>query len=72
MSATESFFKNYDDANVYAEVEDLLLSDQARNFVIEFGPDEAKIALNLGHTKFESLVKHGEPPRPASRPVRWM
>jgi hypothetical protein len=72
MSATDTIFEDYDDAEVYARIEESLLSDQARNFVVEFGQDEAKIAFNLGPTKFERLVKLDDPPRPASRPVRWM
>jgi hypothetical protein len=72
MSATNSIFEDFDDPNVYNKVEGLLLSERARNFVVEFGAHEAKIAFNLPATKFERLVKQNDPPRSADRPVRWM
>lgn len=72
MSATDNFFEDYDDEFVYERIEKWLLGPGAHNFVVEFGQDEAKIATDLDFTKFQRLVKHNDPSRPASRPVRWM
>lgn len=72
MSQTDSFFEDYDDADVYGKVQGWLQSPNARNFVVEFGQNEAKIARDLDSAKFEQLIKHEDPPKSATRPVRWM
>jgi hypothetical protein len=71
MSAT-NFFENYDDPIVYNAIQGQLCDADAQNFVVEFGADEAKIAFNLDTPKFEQLMKHDNPPREKTKPVRWM
>jgi hypothetical protein len=72
MSQTDSLFEDYDDARVYGKVRDWLLSPNARNFVVEFGHNEAKIACDLDSAKFDRLINHDDPPKSVDRPVRWM
>lgn len=72
MSQADGFFEDYDDVDVYGEIQGWLESPNARNFVVEFGHNEAKIACDLDSAKFERLIKHDDPPKSADRPVRWM
>lgn len=72
MPHTDGFFEDYDDADVYKNIQGWLQSPQARNFVVEFGRNEAKIACDLDSAKFERYIKQDEPPKSADRPVRWM
>jgi hypothetical protein len=72
MSQADCFFEDYDEAKIYGKVQDWLLSPQARNFVVEFGQNEAKIACDLDSAKFEKLISHDCPPKSPDRPVRWM
>jgi hypothetical protein len=72
VPSTESFFEDYDDADVYRDVQGWLQSPKARNFVVEFGQNEAKIARDLDSNQFERLIKLEERQKSSDRPVRWM
>lgn len=72
LPETGSFFKNYDDTDVYRDVQGWLQSPKARNFVVEFGQNEAQIARDLDSTQFERLIKPHERHELPDRPVRWM
>jgi len=72
MSPTDSLFEDFDNAGVYDKVRVWLESPNARNFVVEFGHDEAKIACDLDSATFDRLINHDDPPKSADRPVRWM
>ena len=66
-------FKNYDDPTVYQEVQKHLLDINTKNFAVEFGQNEARIALNLGPDAFGDLLSDNRPARDTKhRPVRWM
>ena len=64
-----TIFENYDDEKVYAKSEVKMLSEDTRNFVVEFGKDKADIAFNVEDTEMGALL---ESPRPEGLPVRWM
>jgi len=67
--ATADTFLDFDDADVYTKCLDLNLRDYTRNFVVQFGANEARIACDVSTEGVSNLLK--EPP--SSRlPVRWM
>jgi hypothetical protein len=72
MHGTDGLFKDYDHADIYRDVQGWLQSPKARNFVVEFGQNEAKIARDLDSTQFERLINHDQPQKSLDRPVRWM
>jgi hypothetical protein len=62
-------FENFDDESVYEKVQAAVRSQDARNFVVQFGAGQASIALDLGLEDFNSLlawVKNDD------EPIRWM
>jgi hypothetical protein len=62
-------FLDFDDADVYKDTLERILRDATRNFVIEFGADEARIAFNYSTEGVSDLLKT----KPSSKlPVRWM
>jgi hypothetical protein len=70
--AASDIFQDYDNQTVFDEIQKSALDPRARNFVVEFGPAQAKIAFDLNLEKFQQLVQHNDPPRDPLRPVRWM
>ncbi|TVY54071.1 hypothetical protein LCER1_G005000 [Lachnellula cervina] len=63
-------FEDYDNVAVYEKSEELALSASTKNFVVEFGLDEARIAFDLDEERFKSLL---HTPQPSDRrPVRWI
>jgi hypothetical protein len=65
-------FENFDEPVVYQSAQERLLDPKTRNFIVEFGADEAKIGFNLDSDTFERRIKYRDPPRAAETPVRWM
>jgi len=65
-------FRDYDDPKVYEEIQAGLLDPTARNFVVEFGQNQARIALNVDCDTFKELLEDSSLPRSNDRPVRWM
>ena len=66
---TPDTFLDYDKADVYKQTLDRNLLDSTNNFVVEFGADEARIALNVTTDGVSKLLKE----KPSSKlPVRWM
>ena len=64
-----AIFENYDDEKVYAKSEVTMLSEDTRNFVVEFGKDKADIVFNIEDEEMGALL---ESPRSEGLPVRWM
>ncbi|KAF8867211.1 hypothetical protein BDZ45DRAFT_710207 [Acephala macrosclerotiorum] len=62
-------FDNYDDAKVYEISQNRALLQQTRNFVVEFGRSQARIAFDIGAEHVQTLIDN---PPPADRPVRWI
>ena len=62
-------FADFDDKHTYEEGKLLALDPATRNFVVEFGKDEAQIAWDLRPDDVDSLLKAE---RSVERPVRWM
>jgi hypothetical protein len=62
-------FENFDTKATYDESLARVLDQKTRNFVIEFGRKEARIAFDLGAEDVKSLLLSASP---AERPVRWM
>lgn len=71
--ATEKveLFGDYDQQNIYDNAQQDTLDPNARNFVVEFGRNKARIGSNLDHVDFELLFEEKDANR-AERPVRWM
>jgi len=64
-----SVFTNYDDEKIHEESTTRALNASTENFVVEFGPDEAQIAFDLGDAELGEILRS---PQPQERPVRWM
>ncbi|KAH8783896.1 hypothetical protein BGZ57DRAFT_883933 [Hyaloscypha finlandica] len=67
--ATPDKFLDFDNVDVYKDALERNLRDATRNFVIEFGADEARIAFNYSTEGVSDLLKT----KPSSKlPVRWI
>ncbi|KAG9245642.1 hypothetical protein BJ878DRAFT_418765 [Calycina marina] len=62
-------FEDFDDQEVYNKSQLLALTDATRNFVIEFGKEEAHIAFNLDDGDVKALL---EKVPEVEKPVRWI
>lgn len=62
-------FLDFDDEAVYADSSNRALDESTRNFVVEFGTDEAQIAFDLNAEDIRTILNEE---RSAERPVRWM
>ena len=67
--AAGAAFDDLDNKAVYDQSLAKVLDESTRNFVVNFGQKEAKIAFNLGVDDLKALLKSGPPPE---SPVRWM
>jgi len=61
-------FRNFDEQEVYNEVCEGAKKTQANNFVVLFGPQHAKVAVDLGADDFKDLFNLSK----ADYPVRWI
>jgi hypothetical protein len=70
-SITEKYeeFADFDNKPIYDERKALALDPNTRNFVVEFGKHEARIAFNLEADGIGNLLKEE---RSIERPIRWM
>jgi len=64
------FFYDFDIADVYDTKLAQAKDENTRNFVVEFGKDEARIAMNLDTQDVQNLLSQTS--RQSSRPVRWL
>ena len=62
-------FEDFDDPYYYSHVQKELENPDARNFVVEFGPEHCRIASNLTLLHFEKLLSQKRDP---AHPIRWM
>ena len=62
-------FADFDDEQTYNDSQSRALLERTRNFVVQFGKEEAQIAFNLDADDVQTLL---ETPNPVERPVRWM
>lgn len=62
-------FRDFDLEDVYQSIQHQVMNDAAKNFVVEFGPDDAHVAVDLGKAEFDALLRSKEDPK---YPVRWM
>ncbi len=65
-------FNDYDDEEVFHSVQRDALNRNSRNFVLEFGRDEAQIAFDLEPLAFKGLLDEQTRQRELQYPVRWM
>lgn len=65
----KGMFADYDEAGVYERSKAQALVALTKNFVVEFGLGEARIAFDLDEDHFKRLL---DTPQPVERPVRWM
>jgi hypothetical protein len=63
-------FEDFDNADVYTRSKSRALKESTRNFVVEFGKDEAQIAFDMSVEDMQSLLNAPRETEP--RPVRWM
>jgi hypothetical protein len=68
-TAKPNDFVDLDDLDVYDGISAKVCNVATRNFVVEFGKDDAKIAYDLSPAFFGEVLKKE---RPLDRPVRWM
>ena len=63
-------FENFDNVDVYNRSQSRALRESTRNFVVEFGKDEAQIAFDMNVDHVQEML---DVPRGLERPpVRWM
>ena len=62
-------FKNFDDENVYNQSQDHALNHATKNFVVEFGKEQAHIAFNIDVNDVQTMLSTAHEPE---KPVRWM
>lgn len=61
---------DFDDETIYRGSMQGAEKQETRNFVVEFGKDEVRIALNMDVHGVRTLLKNHN--RPGARPVRWL
>jgi hypothetical protein len=66
---TTDKFSDFDNADVCNQSLDRNLRDSTRNFVVEFGAYEARIAFDVSTEDVSSLLETERSPK---LPVRWM
>jgi hypothetical protein len=64
-------FLDFDDVVVYKQAQEKVIDHKTRNFVVEFGQKNARIAFDIDHTEFEALLPSNHESRLAM-PIRWM
>lgn len=62
-------FRDFDNEQVFKSIQNQVMSETAKNFVVEFGADGARVAVDLGLAEFEELLDSRVDP---NYPVRWM
>lgn len=62
-------FADFDDEQTYNDSQSRALLERTRNFVVQFGKEEAQIAFDLDADDVQTLL---DTPSPVERPVRWM
>lgn len=67
--ARNAVFEDLDDKAIYDQSLARVLDQSTRNFVVDFGLNEAKIAFDVDAEEVGRLLKAG---LPKERPVRWM
>ena len=62
-------FTNFDDESVYNQSLELALNGATKNFVVEFGREQAHIAFNIDADDVQTLLSTAHE---VEKPVRWM
>lgn len=65
----DGHFADFDDVAIYNGSHARALDEATRNFVVEFGKDEARVAFDLNVADVQTLF---DTSREVPRPVRWM
>jgi len=68
-TSTLNHFVDLDDLEVYEGIATKVCNVTTKNFVVDFGKDDAKIAYDLSTQSFDEALKEE---RLAERPIRWM
>ena len=70
MEEKSGQFEDFDNVDVYNRSKARALRESTRNFVVEFGKDEAQIAFDMSADHIRAML---DVPRETERPpVRWM
>jgi hypothetical protein len=70
VGAEEFQFSDFDDPVVFEETRINAAAETCKNFVMEFGPQRARIARDLEKEEFAYLFNNDQ--RAADHPIRWM
>lgn len=62
-------FHNYDDPVVFEDAKKKVIDNHTQNFVVDFGKEEAQVAVDVTVETVRKLLEGNVPP---SRPSRWM
>ncbi|TAQ89005.1 hypothetical protein B7494_g2683 [Chlorociboria aeruginascens] len=66
----DGLFADFDDEGVYKQSQERVLLESTKNFVVEFGKDEAQIAFDLDAEDVDALLQ--DTAHQHQRPVRWI
>ncbi|RDW94480.1 hypothetical protein BP5796_00243 [Coleophoma crateriformis] len=69
MAPVPHRFRNFDDQAVFEDSQERATKETTRNFVVEFGKNEAQVAFDLDANHIADLLKTE---RSLERPVRWI
>ena len=65
----DGLFADFDNEHVFNASQRWAFDQTTKNFVIEFGLNEAQIAFDLSEGQFREFLEDGAPEQ---RPIRWM
>ncbi len=65
-----AMFEDFDLDEVFAKATPHAENQNSQNFVVEFGPDHARIAFDLGSAAMKSLLESERDVK--NYPIRWM
>jgi hypothetical protein len=70
LQPAQVVWQDFDDEAVFETTLHKAAAKECENFVLEFGPNNAQIALDLKKEQFYNLLN--EERRDANHPIRWM
>ncbi|CAJ2513303.1 Uu.00g014220.m01.CDS01 [Anthostomella pinea] len=65
-----TLFEDFDDETVFQKAAPHAADQDSKNFVVEFGPEHARVAFNLGADDFHTLLQDER--HIARYPIRWI
>ena len=62
-------FEDFDDPQNYERLREQATAEGTRNFVVQFGAEQAQIAIDLEHEELQLLLNSN---KDRDMPIRWM